>query len=370
MSTNVFRAICLYLLLSVPAARAQSVQHVPFDSPRWTVEGQDHATVLYKGRQALRLQGAQAWLDDVSFLTGTIEFYIAFPLVRGFQGVRWQVQDRGNFEEFYLRSHLSGQPDANQYNPVIDGNSGWQLYFGEGYSAPTGYTDDWMHVRIVVDETGGEVYIDSDEPQFRFPSKGNFGAGGLGVYASGFNVAYFADFSFQPGTPTLRSGPVEYPASAPGTVQQWDVAGPIGDDLAVGTPTLETDGLSWTRLDAEEEGITNLARAVAGQEGNHLMARITVEAGSPVTRMVRFGYSDKVAVYLNGRLLYRGDNSYVSRDYRYLGTIGLFDEVPLTLERGRNELVFVVSEAFGGWGIMAQFPDTSGLSFEAGRVQR
>jgi hypothetical protein len=76
-----------------------------------------------------------------------------------------------------------------------------------------------------------------------------------------------------------------------------------------------------------------------------------------------------VSVYLNGTLLYRGDNTYVSRDYRYLGTIGQFDEVPLSLQPGVNELVFVVSEGFGGWGITATFLDTNGMSFEEGTVK-
>ena len=64
---------------------------------------------------------------------------------------------------------------------------------------------------------------------------------------------------------------------------------------------------------------------------------------------------------MNGALLYSGDNTYRSRDYHYLGTIGLFDEVPLNLRAGDNELVFAVSESFGGWAIMAAIKDQEGL---------
>ena len=59
-------------------------------------------------------------------------------------------------------------------------------------------------------------------------------------------------------------------------------------------------------------------------------------------------------MYLNGTLIYAGDNTYLTRDYRYLGTIGLFDSVVLPLDNGDNELIIAVSEAFGGWGIMGQ----------------
>ena len=62
-------------------------------------------------------------------------------------------------------------------------------------------------------------------------------------------------------------------------------------------------------------------------------------------------------VYLNGQLIYTGDNTYMSRDYRYLGTIGLFDNVLLPLKPGKNELYIAVTEAFGGWGIMARLSD-------------
>ena len=74
---------------------------------------------------------------------------------------------------------------------------------------------------------------------------------------------------------------------------------------------------------------------------------------------LRFGYSDRVRDFLNGRLLYSGDNGYRSRDFRYLGTIGLFDSVPLALRAGENELLLAVSDSFGGWGVLAEVGDPS-----------
>ena len=66
---------------------------------------------------------------------------------------------------------------------------------------------------------------------------------------------------------------------------------------------------------------------------------------------------DRIRVYLNNKLLYTGNNNYRSRDYRYLGTIGYFDEIILYLKNGRNVLLLAISEDFGGWGVMAKFPD-------------
>ena len=75
--------------------------------------------------------------------------------------------------------------------------------------------------------------------------------------------------------------------------------------------------------------------------------------------------SDEASVFVNGVPLYGGTNRCQSRDYRYLGTIGLFDEVYLPLRDGRNEVRFVVTEAFGGWGLQARFEDTQGIEFQA-----
>jgi len=367
-ATVLFLAVCL---MSVVPTSAQTVQSIPFDSPRWDIEGDDHSLVLYKGKEALRLQGAAAWLEDVAFETGTFEFDMAFPAERGFQGVRWQVQDRANFEEFYFRSHLSDMPDANQYNPVLGGYAAWQLYFGPEYSVPLHYDGEWKHVRIVVDEAGGEIYVDSVEPVLRFVKKGDFDAGGFGVYASRLNVAYFANFAFRPGTETLRGEPVAFAETEPGTVTRWDTAGPWGEAWeGAGAYEFSSEGLDWVSLEAEEKGITNLARTITGAERTHAAARVTIDAEKAGWKSVLFGYSDRVTVYLNGRQLYRGDNTWTSRDYRYLGTIGLFDEIPLWLEEGENELVFVVTEAFGGFGVMARFPDTDGLGFADGVVHR
>ena len=65
-----------------------------------------------------------------------------------------------------------------------------------------------------------------------------------------------------------------------------------------------------------------------------------------------FGFSDRVRVYLNGRLLFQGDDTYRSRDYRFLGSIGYFDALYLPLRKGENELLMAVSEDLGGWAAL------------------
>jgi hypothetical protein len=71
-----------------------------------------------------------------------------------------------------------------------------------------------------------------------------------------------------------------------------------------------------------------------------------------------------VKVYFNDRLIYGGHDVYQSRDYRFLGTIGLYDELYLPLKQGQNELLLAVSENFGGWGIKALIENMEGIKLE------
>lgn len=124
----------------------------------------------------------------------------------------------------------------------------------------------------------------------------------------------------------------------------------------------DTSKLQWTKLDCEATGICNLAR-VHGLEGerNTVFAKLTVHSESEQIKPLAFGFSDVARVYLNGRLIYAGSDIYRSRDYRFLGTVGLFDELYLPLRKGDNELWVAVTESFGGWGIKAQFEDMQGI---------
>ena len=94
-----------------------------------------------------------------------------------------------------------------------------------------------------------------------------------------------------------------------------------------------------------------------------MLARVVVHADRARHVPLELGFSDRAVVHLNGMPLYRGDDSYRSRDYRFLGSIGWFDTVYLPLQAGQNELVLAISESFGGWGVQARFPDAAGLRF-------
>jgi len=353
------RAVSVFAILAV-CAHSLSAQIIPFDSSAWNIEAATHQIMDYRGEQALFIKGGAAVLNAPAFTNGEIEFDIAFSGERTFTGVRWRITGPGNWEEFYFRPHLSGMPDANQYTPVNNGFAGWQLYHGPQFSAPIRYrNNEWQHVRVVFRDDLADIYVDSEEPVLTVDLMRAVEPGSIAVYAGGLAPTYFANFEYRAddavavvGTPKPRE------AAGAGTVTSWMVSNPFVESSLEGlTPLPEVvNELTWQNVDADVAGITNLAGVSALAEGqNTVFAKVNVRTDSVRTEIVRFGYSDRVRVYLNGTLLYSGSNRYVSRDYRYLGTIGLFDELPLALNAGDNELLFAVSEDFGGWGIMAQF---------------
>lgn len=359
----------LCVLAPAPPARAETV---PFDPGRWEIQARESRVVNHLGRSSLYLKGGVAAVKDSKFTNGVIEFDIALPRERGFMGAVWRVQDFENYEEFYIRPHQSGNPDANQYTPVFNGVPAWQLYYGEGYGAPVVYDfDRWTRVKIVVSGGRAEVYVgDVERPALVVRElKRETREGRVGLSAGNFAPGYFSNFTFTAlDNPPLKGKPPEAPAAPPGTVKSWMVSDAFGRKSLEGkyrlTPA-DRDKLRWRRLGAEQDGTANLARLRGVAEGRDtVFARLVVRSEREQVKRVRFGFSDEVKVYFNDRLLYGGGDVYQTRDYRFLGTMGLYDELYLPLRRGENELWLAVTENFGGWGVTARFEDMEGIKLD------
>ncbi len=346
---------------------AALAQAIPFDSPRWELDPKSGAVVNHLGRQALRLKGGIATIRDAQITDGVIELDVAFSGDRGFMGVIWRVLDRRNYEEFYIRPHQSGNPDANQYTPVFNGSPGWQLYHGEGFGAPVAYQNNqWTPVKIIVSGGQAEIYIGNMERPVLFAPelKHETRPGKVGLSAGNFAPGYFSNFRFREGAPALK-GQGSPRSAKPNTIMSWTVSSTFDEKSLNGKHHLgnaDKAGLTWDRLACEPWGLANLSRLRARTRGaDTVYARTTIVSDRDRVARLSFGYSDRVRVYLNDRLIYGGDNAYRSRDYRYLGTIGFFDELFLPLAKGENHLWMAVSESFGGWGLLARFEDLEGI---------
>jgi hypothetical protein len=348
---------------------------IPFDSDQWEIYAEESRIEDYLGRQSLFLKAGHAVVKDSVFTDGIIEYDVATDAERKMIGAVWRLQDLKNYERFYMRPHQSGNPDANQYTPIFNNVSGWQLYYGEGYSAPIEYPfNEWIHVKIVIAGLNAEIYIQNMDEPLIFVNELKHGviAGKVGLEVEPIPTlpaAHFANFRYVAmDNPPLR-GTAKTPEPAPeGTVLFWQVSDAFAENALSGKMRLTADvkySRSWTELPTEQTGLANLARLAAfGPKQDTVFARITVDSESDQVKPLQIGFANKVRVYLNDRLLFAGNDTAFSRDYRFLGTIGYYDEVYLPLHKGENEVWLAVTEGIppGGWGVQARFPDMSGIA--------
>ena len=340
---------------------------VPMDESQWTVKSDEYRFEEYLGVSSIYLPKGSAHLNEVEFHNGIIEFDIAFPQGRGFPGVNFRIQDDQNYEELYIRPHQSGNPDANQYTPVFNGMAGWQLYYGEGHAAPVKYKyDAWNHVKLVIRGTVGEVYInDMEKPLFQIYELKHGNVRGP-IALKGNAKSHFANFSYTlVDNPQLKLPEKEIPKLEENVIGKYQVSNVVEDAAILGKTWLKADeipGLKWTGINSEFTGAINIARvAQRAQNKNTALLKITISSDADQIKRLDFGFSDKVQAYVNGKLIYSGNNVFRSRDYRYLGTIGYFDSIYLDLKKGDTEIVFAVTEGFGGWGFKAKLEDRKGI---------
>lgn len=368
------RSMLILLLGLIPTffncAASQQNTPVPMDESHWTVKSEEYRFEDYLGIPVIYLPQGAAQLNDVIFHNGIIEFDIAFPQGRGFPGLFFRIQDDQNYEELYIRPHQSGNPDANQYTPVFNGMAGWQLYYGEGHAAPVNYNyDAWNHVKLVISGTVGEVYInDMKNPIFQIYELKHGNVRGP-IALKGNAKSHFANFSYTlVDHPKLKLPVNEIPKLEENVISKYQVSNTVEDATILGKTWLKADeilDLKWTGLNSEFTGAINIARVAQRTENkNTALVKITISSDTDQIKRLDFGFSDKAQAYVNGKLIYAGNNVFRSRDYRYLGTIGYFDSIYLDLKKGDNEIVFAVTEGFGGWGIKNKVENLDGITIK------
>ncbi|HEV8504248.1 MAG TPA: family 16 glycoside hydrolase [Chitinophagaceae bacterium] len=356
-----------FLLTIFYSTVAQTVK-VPLTLEAWDTLGVNPVVETYKGKECFLLKSGGIILKNAELRDGTIEADISFPPQRNFPGFAVRMQDLKNGESFYVRPHQSGNPDATQYTPVFNGQAGWQLYYGEGYSGAFRFRfNEWHHVRIELHGLQAEFYIDDTLVIKVKELLTGWKAGKIAIVAESAplrvaNVQY-----------TIKQGPAPTPMPVPangtgGVITQWQVSNVVNrrlfEKLYQLTPEIKTK-LTWTTQSSEPSGTINLARfGIWADTANTMVAKMIIESTTDQVKELSFGFSDFVTVYLNDRALYYGADNFMSRDYRFLGTIGYFDKLFLPLKKGTNELWFVVSENFGGWGAKAKFESMEGITLK------
>lgn len=364
---KMYLLLALALLTSSRYAHSQTVT-VPFTADQWNKEGSQSSVETFMGKECLLLKSGTVFIKDLQLQDGIIEADISVPQQRGFPGISFRMLDKNNSELFYVRPHQSGNPDATQYTPVFNGSAGWQLYHGEGYSKAIPFKfDQWHHIKIDVHGRQAEIYIDEMQNPFIKVTelKRDPKAGTIALNAGGIPTR-FANLQYTIKQPVVQAAMPVPATGTDGLITKWQVSNQ-GDqklfaDRNLLTPDMKSK-FTWSTQSSEPSGILNLAKFTQPKDtGRVMIAKMTIESDMEQVKAISFGFSDYLMLYLNDKALYSGRDAFMSRDYRFLGTIGFFDMVYLPLKKGKNELWFVVAEDFGGWGVKAKLTDMKNIS--------
>ncbi|MEM9648418.1 MAG: hypothetical protein AAF969_08050 [Bacteroidota bacterium] len=357
-----------FLFLGIVSLYGQ--KNIPLDTVRWDIQARGYILEPYKGSDAIYLHSGSMTLKDANFLNGTIEYDIYLKKDRGFPGVSFRVND-DNAELFYIRPHQSGNPDANQTIPIVNGLTAWQLYFGTKYSFPYEYSHDrWTHVKIVVNGDRAQVFLDhAEKPNLSWKLYHDPKAGGISFSGGGISGVHLANIRVNHETPQITDFEPKEREAIEGLIPEWELSDKFDEKLLgdIGDIDDLIAKRKWKHKVQMEEGVAaNISSKVTLEDDsmNTVFAKVTITSDKAQTKLFEFGYSDRVVVLLNGNPIYKGTNRFRSRDYRYLGTIGLFDAVYVDLKKGKNTLLLSVSEDFGGWLVTGRFKDAKGLKIK------
>ena len=360
------------------SADSAIAQQLSFSDPQWKFGGDSTRVETFEGRQTLRMETGSAQRPDIRFEDGTIDLDVMTSRRRSFVYVIFRAQNEGEREEFYLRPHKSGLPDAAQYAPVFQGQSAWQLYWGVRGTAALEITPNvWQHLRVVVAGRRAAFFLGDTTKPFmvvprlaRDPQPGYIAISTLvpgGTPGRGPGARY-ANLVVRPSVVAydFANAPTE-PALQPGMITKWEV-GPafVAPDTALSSIATESTR-NFRVFPIEPDGFVELHRVVPMPKVTNYVgavARIRVTADRAGTRRLDLGFSDRVTVFVNGTPTFFRDDSYDFAGRRD-GLISLNQgTVFLPLVAGTNDISIVVTDRFGGWAIMGRFPDMTGLRVE------
>ena len=378
-----FAALAL-LVSSLSDPQAAPERSLSFASAGWELRGDRTRIAKADGRDVLEVETGFAHRPDVRLQDGTIDFDVQVTRRRSFVYVYFRQVSDGEREEFYLRPHKSSLPDAVQYAPVWQESSAWQLHHGPGGTAAVEFEPGtWTHVRIAVQGSRAAFFVGNLTkpvlvvPQLsREPQAGSIALGAFlpaNVPGEG-PIARFSNVVIREGSAGFDLESAAKAVSAPtvsgsGVIRAWSVSQSfVPEDKDVPSlPSSKALG-EFKRVEAEPSGLVQLDRHIrvpADQKVSAALARLRVRATQAGTYAFDLGFSDIAVVFLNGRPVFRGDGTYSFDRPRREGLIG-FDNARLylPLTAGDNELAILVSDTFGGWGLMGRFTNANGLTID------
>lgn len=356
--------LAFFLLLSVSAF----CQRVEMTHAHWQNHNSDATFITHDQRPAIKMTTGTLWLKEVTMSSGQLEVDIAVT-ERGFPGLVFYDNGKGNSEQVYLRLHKSGQADAMQYTPHFNDESAWQLY-PEHQAKYTYPTTGWIRLKIVVQNNQANVFIDTAQQPVLTITHLRTGhqQGKIGLWCNG--PAIYSRFSY---TPLPSSAALRHTTAAPehnNLINAYDLstAVTVPKDLAVIPYPAASQSLQWQTVTTEPDGLLNINRYRTKQasgsfeknSNDAVYIKHIVESDKDEVRKLDFEFTNRCWIYVNGQLVYSGNNSFRARGALYRGEIDKkigSQSLYVPLRKGKNEMLVAVSSVANGWGWMAKWND-------------
>ena len=348
---------------------------LPVDSG-WALTGTDTRIESHRGLRSIAIDNGRATRHDVRLEDGTIEFDVELTDARSFVYLQFRMESETEYEEIYFRPHKSELPDAVQYNPVWRDDSFWQLWHGPGATAaPRFRSGEWMHVRLVLHGARAALFLAADTaPALVIPLARAPRAGYIALRAftpavaelRGRRAARFANVVVRPRDVSYAF-PAAVAAAAPeaGAILHWQIS-PAFPATKAAITTLASDLLvgreRWPSYPVEATGVVAIGRHLQRpRPDGAAIARLVIRSTGERLQRLQLGYSDYVTVFVNGRALFSGDAHYSFDRPRQEGLITRTQATLwLPLRDGENEILLVVVDGFGGWGLTGRLEPTDG----------
>ena len=348
----------LFFILPAALIAQNSTKKIDMISSNWN-ETENTTFERFDNRETLLLESGRISLKDEKFTNGTIEVDIYANSIRSFAGITFRKQD-GNMEEVYMRMHKSSQADAVQYTPVFNNESNWQL-FREYQAQVTFQNIGWNSLRIDVNNRIARVFMNDEEVMFIDDLRTGQDSGEVGLFSLFPNR--FSNFRITHKDAVDES---EYSNNNPidnHVITQWEITKAktfSGED-----PNFD-DFLKeeYTTVTTERSGLLPISKyikktAAGNLEENpedYVIAYTTIDVDSKETRLFSFDYSDRIIVYLNGEVLFKGNNAFRAKGVQFMGHMDInTNKLYLPLKRGENKVHCVVIDMANGWGLMAKW---------------
>jgi len=357
---NISLILSVFILFSTYSYSQDN--NIEFDSTRWDLS--QAKITEHLGRTCLTGLGT---LKDIEFKNGIIEFDFAITdgKKRSYPGIIFRAQNDEEYERFYIRPHRAGlYTDALQYLPAFHGVDSWQLYNGEGYTAGAEIpVNQWIHIKLEVLGTRARVYLNNAEQPALFIKdlKHGVSEGFIALMCPQNNTVFFSNFSLKIGNSLIFPNYIEDETPL-GIISDWEIS-QVFKANEIDPEKIPTDqgikNIEWEKVKSQSSGIVDLSyyRGRRGVDADCIWARAVLVSEKEEIKKFAFGYSDEICIFLNGKLLFKGNSVYQGRDPSFLGVIGTNDIIYLQLKKGNNDLLILITESSGGWGFIFQDND-------------